>query len=340
MSAPTLYRSTDAGITWPPASFTGAAPPYTYILPIYEILKACLVEGYPGQTAAGWSMLYDDIITGTAPRFALQNAAKSLVWIFEVDASNNLFLIVCEDAPDFDTRLNEWCGDHSESINPSGSKQGFYSYYMFYYSMPWLVVANENGCFMSAWRPGYENGDRSHYDQKYYPALYMGASASRPGGMAAPELGNGIVMGGSDAITPRFGSGTAHAGSFSFTRNSKNEPIGEAFPLRTYWPSYKTVLHGSTFVAGEIYQEYALLPIMVRYGHGSGANKYSEHDWSVPVYQNMFAPPPARVRQLLLDLGTDFREPITISGKQYLLVPSDSASMINYVSLAAEDWGA
>ncbi|WP_428243013.1 hypothetical protein [Gynuella sp.] len=44
-----------------------------------SILVACLVDGYTGKSAAGWSVVYDDIDDETAMRFALANANGDVI---------------------------------------------------------------------------------------------------------------------------------------------------------------------------------------------------------------------------------------------------------------------
>ena len=278
MSAPIIYRSTDSGITWPPASFSGASSDEKRMLPIYEVLKSCLVEGYAGKAPAGWSMLYDKIATGTGLSFALQNAAKSAVWFFEFE-EGYLNLKICDVAPDFDTRLNEWNGDYSAEFNPTGQKQRLSTYYIYAYTYPWVLVANENGCFINLARPGYENGTASYSKGEYFISLYLGASASHPGGMAAPEIGNGIIMGGAYSNgDSRFGCYNATNAMFSFTRNPNNEPMSAPPAYRRYWPGLS--YQGSGYTDGEIPEEYALVPIMCVYDSVGAAHtgSYNGHD--------------------------------------------------------------
>lgn len=65
MGAPTVYNWDDPGA--PEWLSTVDGP--------YEVLKACLVDGYPGKAGAGWSVVYDDWIG--SGNFSIANAAQS-----------------------------------------------------------------------------------------------------------------------------------------------------------------------------------------------------------------------------------------------------------------------
>lgn len=139
MSAtPRIYKYTDANAPAPTDRYSA----------LYEILKACLVDGYGSQPAAGWSMVYDTWSTDGLATFT--NAAQSGVLGIVAHTSNSYgCAIFCADAmvdatsPVTARTTYQQITDVTALVNSSSNVQ-LSCYNTSSTWGQWVVVANEN----------------------------------------------------------------------------------------------------------------------------------------------------------------------------------------------------
>lgn len=190
MTAPTIYKSSDPGA---PAisSFDNA---------VYEVLRACLVDGYPGKTAAGWLAVYDEWIGSGIATF--KNAAESGV-LGVVKESSTYYgssLFIADAMVDATHAVNARSGKVavSDLLNlPSNGNQTR----MLRSNMQsaWCVIANENFFIVYfAISESYLYQHSFSFDWSYGNMLAAGSlrSLRGRGGISDAALGNFFLIGG------------------------------------------------------------------------------------------------------------------------------------------------
>lgn len=147
MGTPTFYSWDDPGA---PAWISNANG-----MGLYEVLKACLVNGYGAKSGAGWSVVYDDY--ATSGNFSITNAPQTgVLGLYHSKASGmqqyEPLLYVAEAMSTYDTPINGkslatpitqtgFSYSYNASVHGVGSYKSTTSSS---YSPRWIVVANEN----------------------------------------------------------------------------------------------------------------------------------------------------------------------------------------------------
>lgn len=136
----TLYRSTDTNAP----AITGQSGS------LITVLRACLVDGYSGKTAAGWTVAYEDVAndvlvlrnnpaggTGMYLRIDDSDGRDALVRLYssmsDVDTGDDPTPTVAQF-----TNGNTWC----KSSSADSTEQD------------WFVVADDYTLWINIWRPG------------------------------------------------------------------------------------------------------------------------------------------------------------------------------------------
>lgn len=203
--SPTVYRWDDAG-----------APDINTLMPstndksrlwMHTVMRACLVDGYGAQEAAGWTMPHEEI-NDSGCRFAIENAAKSGSLLYESGVfsggatqlgANTLW--VCSAVPDLDSPVNAWSNDIEYSQRNSSAGKTFHgnSGGWSYWS-EWIVIANENTVLIIFSDRGVDFDldsasapYRTRVCRLSFGVMHDGLGL---GGVAAPLAGNFWIMGG------------------------------------------------------------------------------------------------------------------------------------------------
>ncbi|AUR84403.1 hypothetical protein NVP1055O_27 [Vibrio phage 1.055.O._10N.286.55.E9] len=125
MASPvTVFRSTDDG-----APQLDATP-----ISMFNVIKACLIDGYGGKSPLGWSILFEDLTRGMV---VLENATNSGVVRFSCendapDVTNGDTIIqVAKSASDVDTLIGTL-----PLLNRASSSSGIW----------WEIIGTDRGC--------------------------------------------------------------------------------------------------------------------------------------------------------------------------------------------------
>ena len=173
MGSPTIYMSTDAN-----------APQLTnYNQPTYEILKACLVDGYPGKAAAGWSVVHDDYDTNGIFTItnALQTGVMGLVKSAYGQADVNIF--VADAMIDATHAVNARSGRSAISsitdLDTRNDQHRFMHRPSWFYQN-WAVIANENFVILLMGRYQHYLTNVSQSSNRDYGCMLMFGAAKNP----------------------------------------------------------------------------------------------------------------------------------------------------------------
>ena len=192
--APTIYRYDDVGA---PVITDGRDR-------LYQILKACLIDGYGSKAAAGWSVVYDDwsgsgVFTITN---ALQTGVLGLKWLDNAGYGPGMF--VCEGMIDAYTPVNARSGKNAlnsldELTDVVGYQRGQFINSGSYNN--WVVVANENCClfFMGSDEVLFSPQEGTSFNN-YMQFFGVGSGLSATG-LADDDLGNFLIVGGNHRLS-------------------------------------------------------------------------------------------------------------------------------------------
>ena len=358
MLNPTYYTSKDAGITWPsPAAVSIRSAYKSSYYAIYHMLKSCLVEGYPGKPAAGWSMLFDEIALGTGIRYALTNAARSgVILVDNPDPSNGYLrsrITVCEALPDLDTPINPWSHKYGPQAGEAGnghwwcpdSNSGFYSESAATIA-PFFLVANENACFFSLHSQEnqiYTTSLTGSYTENII-AAYLGASngAASLGTISAPELGNFMVMGGTALTYATAATSQDHklfynSGAPSTVTSSLRDHTGAAHTTEP--PMFgNSVTQGQTTPTAPLGAQTHCYIVPLLAGPAVGYSYTAHTSFRSPLHVNLAGWNAAATREILQLNGGDFYTPTTIDGREYVAFTGLSYVYCPLISLDPADW--
>ena len=280
MGAPTVYSWDD-----PSAPVFRSGPNG-----LYDILKGCLVDGYSGKAAAGWSVVYDDWFNTGNVSFA--NAAQSGVLGLWHPMDSYLdygpMMYVAEGMASASQPLN---GRSAASVITDTSEMTYadavgstWACHMASYArvsdgMQWVIVANENAAIVfldraSTGESGLFHGSPQSYFQPgtYRPdMLFFGAlnTSYGLGSVAAPELGNFFIIGGTSGSPGGFSvdwSGSALRASH--TRYTSGGLVASVRYARM------APMSGLSYPAGDVF-ELELRPWRAYIGASSGGPSFS-----------------------------------------------------------------
>ena len=326
---PVVYKSSDPG-----------APALSnYNNSLYEVVKSCLVDGYPGKDAAGWSVVYDEwAATGIA---TFKNAAESGV-LGMIKENSNAYCCTLFVA---DAMVNAWTPVNARSGSSvvtdlsglvAGGKQNRFGSSAGSF-VEWVVVANNN--FALVWTASSEVflSDPSAYAQWSQLSFISFGSARNLrslGGVSDALLGNFVIVGG--YIGGAYSNGVLgvdkgcvlydHTDAFSqsavfqfltpFGVNVTYPGAGDFASSLVHMDFEPVVVWDGSTTSSSVQYQLAKLPML-------WTNYY--------LYKNYFddiAP------LITSDL---FGASVSVAGKTGLLAPLPSGGGI-FISMQAEDW--
>ncbi|PIQ39555.1 MAG: hypothetical protein COW58_10960 [Thalassolituus sp. CG17_big_fil_post_rev_8_21_14_2_50_53_8] len=330
MTAPTIYKSSDPGA---PAisSFNNA---------VYEVLRACLIDGYPGKTAAGWSAVYDEwSATGIA---TFKNAADSgiLGIVKESSTSYGTSLFIADAMVDATHAVNARSGRVVVSDLPNLPSHGAQTR-MLRAGMHqhWCVIGNEYFFivfFASSDSVLYQNSSSFGWTDGNVLAAGSLKSLRGQGGISDAALGNFWLIGGypgnnqssttleRDRFTPLYDETGAPFGSnvsgyihpLSTVNFSYGYQVSEPLVNISFRQLEIFTVASSSLIQGEL-RQVALMPMLLH-------NEWLDGSYARTIYGPMFAP----------DLLTTS---FALNGKNCVMAPLATSDRI-VISLDAADW--
>ncbi|NKI17442.1 hypothetical protein HCU74_08430 [Spongiibacter sp. KMU-166] len=215
----TIYKSTDANAPAKPS--TGADTP-KYIM---DIFKACLVDGYSGKAAAGWTLDYNDTTAGKE-RMALSNGNGVIEFVQH--RNNHIVMLLWDSITTpgvgafYDDAFNDVMSDgvngikHLSKPTPGAESEdvpAIYTWNLFTGSQyDWTLYANDKAAWLRFHYPeghaSAEAGDSLGYSASYHPLLFLGAIQSPD--LARDSFGNFFLAYGG-YIKPNLTSGNTSA---------------------------------------------------------------------------------------------------------------------------------
>ncbi|PHS66374.1 MAG: hypothetical protein COB09_02625 [Thalassobium sp.] len=330
MTAPTIYKSSDPGA---PAisSFNNA---------VYEVLRACLVDGYPGKAAAGWSAVYDEwSATGIA---TFKNAAESgiLGIVKELSTSYGTSLFIADAMVDATHAVNARSGKVVVSDLPNLPSHGAQTRMLrINMHQHWCVIGNENFFivfFAISESVLYQSDSQFSWTDANLLAAGSLRSLRGQGGISDAARGNFWLIGGypgnnqastslqRDKFTPLYDETGA---PFSSDVSGYIHPL-DLLNINYGWQVSEPIvtMHfrqleifsvaSSSLIQGGL-KQVALMPMFLH-------NEWIDSSYARTIYGPMLTP----------DLLTT---PFTVNGKNCVLAPLASSDRI-VISLDAADW--
>lgn len=201
MGAPTVYYYDDPGA---PVISNGQDA-------FYQVIKACLVDGYGAKAGAGWSVVYDDWAANGHASFA--NAGQSGILGLVRSASVNYppFLFIADAMVDAQTGVNARSGRlpvADTSAFAEGAIETQRPVHFTGHWPAWCVIANDNWAWVWMGTSAAALFSVGGASSTAFSCCGFGALSDFWGlGTAdSPELGNFIIVGG--GITQRVTSAT------------------------------------------------------------------------------------------------------------------------------------
>lgn len=337
MTAPTIYRWDDPGA--PSLTNAGSA--------VYEIIKACLVDGYSGKPAAGWATLYDS--WGSNGRASIQNSGKSgvLGMLRPSGTHESTMLYVADGMADQNTPVAAKSGRIliSDLDTVDANSRRYQRALEVGIPNEWVVIANAN--FAILWTIGDGNSfngpatDATGITGLYSMAFGALDSCRGLGKGQSALLGNFVILGGYHNVSNR-GYG------YNYSRWANNEDYtnhgtvdisanGERInPCGTFFPAIMDK-HTISLVSANAKARFRLTPLDVvasngqlRNGWQIGSANMILHDSTLSIGTGAFAAMNALNKERLKDI-------IDIDGKQYVTAFVRGDAPV-FISLAAEDW--
>jgi len=340
MTAPTIYYSDDAGA---PVLTNGQDA-------FYQVLKACLIDGYGSKAAAGWSVVYDDWAASGHASFTNAGQSGVLGLVRATTTDYPPFMYVAEAMIDAQTAVNARSGERAIADITTDFVEGssevtqrpvsYKSHYPY-----WCVVANEN--FAWVWMSSGSTLLTTGLSSLAYSVVGFGAIRHFRGlgDISSPTLGNFSIFGGTNT---NYMALQSNRGSFNSAAGGGNNAgtvfygldgqIAVSDNTYSFWPFFQSYADGGGGGIGESDTAIIELPIYrasvylvdsrgTRYGNQIGdmpaiycnAAACVEADWLDRVY-----------------VGDDLKTQFTIAGKTFFKVRL--IYNVAFLSLDASDW--
>lgn len=331
-ATPTIYRWDDAG----------APAPTDKRDALYQVLKACLVDGYGSQPPAGWSVVYD--AWSTQRICTLQNAGQSgvLGMVRCASTSWGATLFVADAMIDAAHAVTARSGTSEISDIPGlASTRGGLNHFSGYSNRykNWIVIANNNfviAFFAENSSVFSRQSNLLWWDMEVFAAGSF-ASLRGLGSVSAPSIGNFCLIG--SALSGD--STVAWSVTMAVVVSDSTGAVAQGAAYGYVWPwclQSADVLGYSVAAAGSLV-DLPLLSAELWSGSANGiANAYQLGTLpmirsntrltgsSVIAYANVISP--GRINDV-----------IDVDGRPGVLVNMpDSSGGTAFVSLALEDW--
>lgn len=339
MGAPTVYYYDDPG-----------APVLTNIQDaFYQILMACLVNGYGSKPAAGWSVVHDQWAAHGHASFTNNTESGVLGLVRNTTSGFGPYLYVAEAMVDYQTAVNARSGMRS-NINPAtlatasltGRQRAHGAQWQ-----RWVCIADEQGAwvFFSSDDNRLFNPWGLRHDSSQYRPIYIGAVTSffGLGGRSQALQGNFIIAGG-------FGDRNDYGNWFEISYASPctifYDKSGSVAADGSLLALYPLSISASGYAPGgkvsDGYSRFYLSPVQVL--DASGGSDYRIAIGELVFLKSTFdicgTGPSETGRanaQRIQPSGQTLRDPVLIDGVPHLMAPMGYYAYA-LISLDAADW--
>lgn len=340
MGAPTVYYYDDPG-----------APVLTNIQDaFYQILMACLVNGYGSKPAAGWSVVHDQWAAHGHASFTNNTESGVLGLVRNTTANFGPYLYIAEAMVDYQTAVSARSGMRS-NINPAtlatASLQGRQRAHGPAWQR-WVCVADDQGAWLF-----FGDSDARLFDNLYggqlssssYRPLYLGAFDSffGGGGRIAAQLGNFIIVGGvgdSFGAGDWYNAGASHPCTIFHGSNGVLANDGSIVTLHPFHLNLASVVPGR--LVDDSFTRFYLSSVQIvdmtqalDYRVAIGELRFLKASWELAVSGSNTAG--RSNAQRILPSGRCLRDVVLIDGVAHL-VAAMGANAYALISLAEADW--
>lgn len=339
MGAPTVYYYDDPG----------APVLNNYQDAFYQILMACLVNGYGSKPAAGWSVVYDEWAAAGHASFTNDTASGVLGVVRNTTVNYGPYLYVAEAMIDYQTAVNSRSGMRS-NINPATLATDSLSGRQRAHGVSWqkwVCIADEQG----AWLFFSNTDDRLfnpwglRHESLSYRSIYFGAATNffGLGERSAALLGNFLIAGGLGDSYNNSEWFVVNSNCPSTLMYSSSGYVADDGSLLGIYPLFCNAY--SYFVANaadDAFSRFPLYPVqIVDYGSANASRiavselGMTKSSWELgasgsSTYSRMFA-------NRIQPAGQTLRDPVLIDGVPHLMAPMGYYAYA-LISLAEADW--
>lgn len=327
MGAPIIYRSTDPG----------APDMANFNQPTYEVLRACLIDGYQGKAPAGWSLVHDTYESNGI--FTITNAKKTgvmgLVKSSQYYADVNIF--VADAMIDSATAVNARSGRSAiTSITDLDSRTDQHRFMQrpSYFYKNWCVIANENfAIVMFARQPGYLTNVNQSNHRDYGCMMFFGA-AQNPR-KSDVDLGDFVVWGGFIGGAWTTWNNASQGATYLYGYSggvSTQSCYGFSYPVGAYFG------FGVNQAAAGSIVELPLEAVCIFTGENSNKQSAFQH-FKLPMLLTSSQLGSLQAKGLVIQRFPELITHVyTDNGKSYVAFKDLAAGAFFFVSLDAGDW--
>ena len=335
MSAPTIYRSDDPSAPSQVGNVKNA---------VYEVLRACLVDGYTGKQAAGWSVVYDAWATDGVCTFT--NAAGSGVLGVHHNSYANYgsIMFVASAMVDATTGVDVRCGRYATTIAAMGDSSLMSHPMIMHSNVPdatdhWCVIANENFCAVWFATSSSQLFGSAHTVSNYnmLSHLFFGAAESLVGlgGVPDPQPGNFVLAGGGDGAV--FSGNWRLSSFYHGTVLTNADAVISSGEAAVHVVPYATISNSMGAVGDVLRARF--YPLSLAVSDGTTSTSQARQICELPMLQTV---PWIRYGTFGLDLlpaaGYGAIDDVfTMDGKNFVWAPLIYGEFVA-VSLDAADW--
>ena len=341
MTAPTIYYSDDAGA---PVLTNGQDA-------FYQVVKACLIDGYGSKAAAGWSVVYDDWAASGHASFTNAGQSGVLGLVRATTTDYPPFMYVAEAMIDAQTAVNARSGERAIADITTDFVEGSSEVtqrpvnYRTHYPY-WCVVANEN--FAWVWMSNSDTLFTTAISYSVVSAVGFGAIKNYRGlgSISTPILGNFVICGGCNtervaSTNVSFFHYSTLYGNFSGTVFYGDDgQILSGGGSYCYYPFFYSLSDGNSAGIGE--QDTAIVELPIYAASiwllidGQTSTRYGKQIGSLTaIYANQMSAWHDDWLDRVL-IGNDLKSSFDVAGKTYLKVRISYNFML--LSLDASDW--
>ena len=339
MGAPTIYRSDDPGAPVTTGDVKNG---------LYNVLRACLVDGYGAKPAAGWSVVYDAWESAGVCTFT--NAAQSGVLGVSHNTYANFGPIVFTASAmvDATTGVNVRSGREDNIITNltySGSSEANDCLIAHRNGIGqadhWFVIANEYFCvvfFSSDWSRLFDSGQQQN-NHLYISNIFFGSAESLIGlgNVSSGQAGNFVLLGGGiegNSETYWRLDLTNHGTAVVDGNGSALSGTGYVFIN----PFVSSTAGGLGGFNPEFIHRLRLVPLSVWVGVGSSSKNSAQQISDVPMLYGSPDMSYSKGFDVMSEFGAiSLTDVISIDGKNYLWAPTLYGNVM-FISLDAADW--
>src|SRR5690606_28550407 len=340
MGAPTVYYYDDPG-----------APVLTNIQDaFYQILMACLVNGYGSKPAAGWSVVHDQWAAHGHASFTNNTESGVLGLVRNISTESGSYLYVAEAMVDYQTAVNARSGMRS-NINPAtlatASLQGRQRAHGAQWQR-WVCIADEQGAwvFFSSDDNRLFNPWNTKQDSMMYGRIYFGAVTSYfNGSRVEGNLGNFIIAGGSGDnanLSEWYQLNNNHPSTLFYNKDGLIAGDGSLLSFHPFWVSGVGNIPAGSQPDG--FPRFYLFPVQIIDATQPLANRvligelsFLKSCWELSTAANSSLTVTRDFAQRLQPSGQTLRDPVLIDGVSHLMAPMGWYAYA-LISLDAADW--